>query len=294
MKPFFAIVSFSLLLSPLLAAEGEILGHLGETEIKIEEVRASLAHLDANQAEAVRRDPKVLEQVVRGFLVQKLVLKEALDKKWDQEPAIVAKLARVRDSTLTESYLESVAQPPAGYPSESELKSAYEAGKPALKVPRSFRLAQVFIAAPRDADEATVTKAQAKVTLLSKRVHAKDADFAAIAKEQSEEPTSAARGGEIGWLTENQIQPEIRAKIPGLKLFSISEPIRLDDGWHVLKVLDVREPYTPTLEQVRVQLVRQLRAEKLRGNSQAHLEQLLKEHPLSLDTAALTKVLPAN
>jgi parvulin-like peptidyl-prolyl isomerase len=286
MKTLSSIFLFSLVASSVLA-ENESIGHIGDTQVSVEDVRASLAHLDSAQAEAVRRDPKVLEQVVRGFLVQKLVLKEALTKKWDQEPAVVVKLARVRDSAITESYLESVAEPPPSYPNESELKAAYESGKAGLLQPRSFRLAQIFIAAPKAA-----AKAPAKLAAVTHELQGANVDFAAIATAQSEEPASAARGGELGWLPENQIQPEIRAKISGLKLFAISEPIRLEDGWHILKVLDVREPYTPTLEQVRAKLTTQMRKEKLRANSQAHLAQLLKEQPLALNVAALAKLVP--
>lgn len=284
MKVFTHIFLFAILVVSPLRAETEILGRLGDMAISVEEVRAALTHLDANQAEAVRKDAKILEDVVRAFLVQKLVLNEALEKKWDQRPEIVAKLARARDSTLTESYLETLAQPPPDYPAEDDLKAAYDRQRSSFLMPRSFRLAQIFIAEGRDAE--------AKLGAVKKELRSNKADFAAIAGRLSEDAVSAGRGGEIGWLTESQIQPEIRTQISGVKLFAASDPIRLKDGWHILKVLDAREPYTPTLEQMRAQLTRQMRAEKLRGNSQAHLAELLKKHPVSLDASALQQVLP--
>lgn len=281
MRNLFSLILLSgIVLPSLLASDTEIIGSIGKQDISLEEVRSALAHLDPNQAEAVRNDPKVLEQVVRAFLAQKLVLKKALEKKWDQEPAIVAKLARARDSAITESYLESVAQPPADYPGEDDLRSAYEASKEALRIPRSFRLAQIFVTSEQ------------KLAAVGKRLKAKDTDFVQVAQTESEDTASAARGGEIGWLTEAQIQPELRSRINTLTLNEISEPIRLGDGWHILKLLDAREPYTPTFEQVRVQLTRQLRTEKLRANTQAHLARLLKENPLSLNTSVLAKALP--
>ena len=78
-----------------------------------------------------------------------------------------------------------------------------------------------------------------------------------------------------------------------MKLGEVAEPVRLDDGWHIIKVLDIREPYTPTLDQIRSQLAQQLRAERTRSNTQAFLARLLQENPIALNEMALSKLLPA-
>jgi parvulin-like peptidyl-prolyl isomerase len=127
--------------------------------------------------------------------------------------------------------------------------------------------------------------------LPKKSLHQPAADFAAIAKGESEEPESAARGGEIGWLTESQIQPEVRSQVGSLTKNSVSEPIRLEDGWHILKVLDIKEGYTPTLEEIHSALAQQLRTEKTQANSQAYLAKLLQQTPVAINELALSKVL---
>jgi peptidylprolyl isomerase len=71
----------------------------------------------------------------------------------------------------------------------------------------------------------------------------------------------------------------------------VSDPIQLDDGWHIIKVLDVKEPYTPTLDEIRTQLIQQMRNAKARDNSQQYLEKLVKEHPVQIDELNLSKVL---
>lgn len=278
-------------LSPHLRAADDVLGQIGGHEITVSEVREFLSGLDATQQQTVAGDPALLNQLVRSFFVQKIVLKEALEKKWDQEAAVIAQLARVRESTLTDSYLQSLSKPDPGYPSEAELKEAYEAARPSLLVPRSFRLAQIFVSDPKSSgDKAASAKAQQKVAEVKKKLQTPGADFAVIAQSESEEAQSAARGGEIGWLAETQIQPEIRDRLPGLDLNAISEPLRLDDGWHIIKVLDAREAHTPTLEQVRVRLTEELRAEKLRANTQAYLAKLLEANPIALNELLLGKL----
>jgi parvulin-like peptidyl-prolyl isomerase len=274
-------------------AKPDVLGRIGEAEVLTDDVRALLRQLGPAERQALEQDPAVLGQVVRSLLVQQLVLKQALEKKWDKEPEVIAQLQRVRESTLTETYLQSLAAPPAAYPSEAELSAAYEANKAALLQPKSYHVAQIYIAEPRQGTTPEVgKKAQEKLGEVKAALKQPGADFAKLAATYSEEAASASKGGEIGWLAESQIQPEILKELPKLELNTVSEPVRLDDGWHVLKVLDVREPFTPTLDQVRDQLAQQLRAEKLKTNTQNVIAELVKNHPIAINELALEGLLP--
>src|SRR5690606_23692468 len=232
------------------------------------------------QEASLSKDPAALGQYVRALLIQRLVLREALEKKWEQEPEVAAKLVRAREAALTESYLENVSRVPADFPSEDELKAAYEAAKPSLQIPKSYRLAQIYIALPEGADKATADQAKAKLDGIVKKLQEKNADFSAIASAESDDAATRAKEGEIGWLSEAQVQPAIRAKLPELTVGSVSEPVKLDDGWHILKLLEAKEAHTASLDQVRAELTVQLRAERARLNRQAHLARLLKAHPL--------------
>ncbi len=143
-------------------------------------------------------------------------------------------------------------------------------------VPRQYRLAQVFVKSPKGAGADAAAKAQVKVDGIRKRLRQRDADFATVARAESDEPESAANGGEIGWLAESRIQPEIRSQLGSLNKGSMSEPVRLDDGWHILKVLDVKEPYTPALAEIRPQLAQRMRAERAKALSQDYVAKLVQ------------------
>ena len=270
--------------SSLRAADSDpTVGSIGDIELHQSEVVASLGVLGNIDKEALARDPSSLNQLVRSLLVQRVVLKEALGKKWDEEPSIQALLKSARESAIADSYLKSVSRPADSYPSEGELKLAYENGRATLTVPRSFRLAQIFVADASGADK--------KLKAVQQRLKDTPTGFEKLARELSEEKESASRDGEIGWLTEQQIQPEILAQLPKLKLHVISMPVKLKDGWHILKVLDVREPFTPIFEQVRVQLAQRLRAEKARANLQSYMSELLHNYPVAVNEVALSKLL---
>ena len=273
------------------ADDAQVIARVGDTEVSADDIRTAIQNLDANTQAAAAKDPAALSQVVRAILTQRLILKEALDKKWDQDPTVTAALARVRDGVIAQTYLDSVSKPPATYPSDAEVQAAYDANKAQLVVPRQYDLAQIFIKTPKNADAATAAKAQVKLDGVRKALAKHNADFSTIARAESDEPDSAAKGGELGWLAESRIQPEIRAQLGNLAKGTVTEPIRLDDGWHLLKVIDVKEPYTPELSEIKTQLVAKMRSEKERQNSQEYISKLVEQNPIQLNELGLSKVL---
>lgn len=277
-----------------VASDGdEVVARVGGADVTVRQIRDWLAGANPEAQANLLRDPSLLSQIARSYLTQQIVLKEALAKGWDQRPEVVARVEQARQNAIVDHFLDALAQPPAAYPTEAEVVSAYETSKPALLVPRQFHLAQIYLALPKGSDAATAKKVQARVEAVRGQLKQRDADFAAIAKAESEEKVSGSRGGEIGWLTEMQIQPEIRPAILTLARGAISEPIQLDDGWHILKALDIKEPYTPALDAVRPQIVRQLRTQRAKVNREAYLDRLLKESPVAINELALSKVVPA-
>ena len=132
----------------------EVIARVGTSEITAEEVRAAIALMDPRQQTALARDPALLSQTVRALLTNRLVLKEAMSKKWEQQPAVTAQLARARESLVVESFLQSLTMPPENFPSDAEVKAVYESNQTAFVVPRRFQLAQIVIMVPKDAEKA--------------------------------------------------------------------------------------------------------------------------------------------
>jgi peptidylprolyl isomerase len=270
-------------------ADGPV-ARIGDTDVSGDELRAYVETLGAQEQAAIAKDPSLLAQVVRSYLARQAVLKEARAKKWDQDPARKAQLDRVRDEALTELYLQTVSQPPASYPSDAEVQAAYDANRGALQVPRRFRVAQVFLAAAKG-DKDAEEKARKRADDVAKKLERKGADFAAIASAESDDKATAQRRGEIGWLTEEQMVPGIRATVTGLTEGAVSAPVRLDDGWHVMKVLETKPASTRPLAEVRDAIAAQLRAERARANRQAYLASLLDKNPPAINELALSKLL---
>lgn len=272
------------------AAAAEVVARIGVSEVTSEELRAYVETLGAQEQAAVAKDPALLSQVVRAYLARQAVLREARSKKWDQEPSVKAQLDRVRDQAMTELYLQSVSKPADGYPSDAEVQSAYDSNKRAFDVPRQYRVAQIFVAA-KGLDKAAEEQARKRIDEITRKLRQKGADFATVARADSDEKEVGQRGGDIGWLIEAQMVPGIRAEVSGLAKDAVSDPIRLDDGWHVVKVLETKPASTRPLAEVRDAIVAQMRAERAQANRQAYLAKLLEQSPPAINELALSKVL---
>ncbi|MFZ4694928.1 MAG: peptidylprolyl isomerase [Verrucomicrobiia bacterium] len=271
------------------APESPVIARSGDVELKVEEVRAYLENLSPREQAALVRTPAALNQNVRLLAAQQLVIKEALAKQWDRRPEVVARIERARRNAIVESYLRSLSTPPADYPTATEVRAVYDANQAAFEMPRQLRLAQIFLSVPRGAEKGADEKARAKLEAVRKQPET----FAVVARTDSDDKLSGGRGGEIGWSTEEQIQAEIRPQVLALKKGELSEPLRLNDGWHLIKVLDLQEAAPATFEEVRPQITRQLREERIRAGSQAYLAKLLQEKPVTVNDALLAREIEA-
>ena len=268
----------------------DVVARVGDRDVTVAEVRQFVAGLPPRDQAVLAQDPALLSRTLRMMLANQLVLKEAVAKKWDKNPAVESQLERVREQAVVETYLRSVSQPPESYPDDAEIQKAYDANKTAFVIPRRYRLSQIFVALPADADKNDDAAARKKLAEVQAKLKAAKPDFAALAKEFSDEKQSAEHGGEIGWLQEDQIRPEIKAEVAGLASGNVSAPIKMNDGWHFIKLLETKASETRALADVRELLVQRLRAQRAEALQRAYVAQLLERNPPVVNELGLSKV----
>ena len=100
------------------------------------------------------------------------------------------------------------------------------------------------------------------------------ADFAAIAKKQSDDPGSKAKGGDIGYITrESQLVPQFLAAAFALKKGQLSGLVQTQYGYHIIRVDDIR---TKTLAQVHAQLAQQITQQRQGQVFQSYVQKKVK------------------
>ncbi|UPQ84584.1 SurA N-terminal domain-containing protein [Pseudomonas knackmussii] len=113
-----------------------------------------------------------------------------------------------------------------------------------------------------EADGSGDADAKAKIDGIAKRL-TEGEDFAALAKEMSEDPGSASEGGDLGFAGPGVYDPAFEEALYELEKGQVSAPVRSDFGWHLIKLLGVQSPEVPTLESMKPELVRELKAEQV-------------------------------
>lgn len=267
-----------------------VIAKMGDAELRADELKQILDAATPEARAQLARSPADLNRVVRNELLRKALANEARAKGWEKRPDVVVQIERAREQVLVSSYMNSIARPPETYPSESEIRAAYDQSQQALSVPKQYRLAQIFVLAPPESDKAAFSKAQAKVNELAAMARKRGADFAAIAKAQSEHAESAAKGGDMGWVAEPSLIAELRTPVTAMKKGEISGAIRTAQGWHIVRLEDVREAGVRPLPEVRDQLVNALRLRRAQETEKAYLTFMQNKTPVTINDAEVGKL----
>jgi len=101
-------------------------------------------------------------------------------------------------------------------------------------------------------------------------------EFAAVAQSISEDPGSAANGGDMGWTDPGVFVPEFEEVIARLEMGELSEPFQTRFGWHIAEVID-RRSYDTTEERKQQTCAEQIRASKLEEEQELWLRRLRDE-----------------
>jgi peptidylprolyl isomerase len=266
----------------------------GNTKLTVGDVREQLDRLDPAQRTQLQANPQALAAAVRERVLQLTLLAEAKSKNWDTRPEVIARINDARDGVIVQTYLASLTQVDPAYPSEADLAAAYEANKARFLLPRMFRLAQIAIlvpqGAPKEADDEAKRRAQDARAQLGKP----RADFADIARKVSQDRVSAERGGELGWVREDQILPVIAGAVTIMQEGAISDPVRSPTGWHIVKLEGIRPAGPATLAEVHDQLVTAMRQQRQQQQARAYLEDMQRRDPIQLNEIDLTHAVAAH
>ncbi|USY25063.1 peptidylprolyl isomerase [Alcaligenes sp. 1735tsa3] len=263
---------------------------LGQVVVSQDELQQFLQVLPAAQREAMRNDRVVLEQWLRSRLAEKAVVEQAKAQEWDKKAEIRSAIEEAQNQVILRSYLQSVSEPAADYPSEQDLQTAYQANQDQFQLPAMYRLSQIFLSVP-DKDEQALAQAKKRADAWVKQMREGKADFAALAKEHSDEKISAERGGDNGFLPMSQLVPAMRATVAKLEPGQLSDPIVQADGVHILQLTDLRPASVRSLEEVKPALRDALRRQRQQEATQAYVAGMLDADTVSVDGKVLSQLL---
>jgi parvulin-like peptidyl-prolyl isomerase len=150
---------------------------------------------------------------------------------------------------------------------DAEAEDFYKKNPDEFKQPEQVRASHILVRVEKDAKPEVVTEKQKAAQAIADRVK-KGEDFAKLAKELSEDPSAKQNSGDLDFFTKEQMVPEFSKAAFSMKKDQISDPVRSDFGFHVIKVTDHKDAETVTLEKAKPQLVAFLTRQKKQAEIQ--------------------------
>ncbi len=157
--------------------------------------------------------------------------------------------------------------------SDADVKSEYDRMTRAEGEDYEVHVRHILIAVPRTASQAQVDQARRKAAAVAVEAREPGVDFAQLAKKRSE-GSSSTDGGDLGFFKRGTMVPEFERVAFNLKTGEVSEPVRTQFGWHVLKLEEIRKLGMKPLAEVRPEIEERLRRQQAERLTSQYMETL--------------------
>jgi len=155
---------------------------------------------------------------------------------------------------------------------DAQLRQAYAASMDNFRMPERVHARHILLKTEGKSD-AEKAQLKTKAEDLLKQLKA-GADFAEMAKKNSEDPGGAQKGGDLDWLVRGQTVPEFEAALFALKPNELSGIVTTQFGYHIIQSLGHEQARVRPLEEVKTQLAEELRKQTVAEKMQSLAEQI--------------------
>ncbi len=240
MSAFFTrlvMIAFIASVAPAAFAQNDpVVAKVNGTEIRQSDLNAAEEDIGQNL-------PPMAPEAKRDYLItyvtdMVILAKAAEAKKIGDSADFKRKLDIARNKLLMEGLLTAEAKSAV---TDEAMKKVYAEATKQMGEEKEVHARHILV---EKEDEAKAILADLK----------KGGDFVAIAKEKSKDPGSKETGGDLGYFTKDQMVPEFADAAFKLDKGQLSDPIKTQFGWHVLKVEDKRNRPVPEFEKVKDQV----------------------------------------
>jgi peptidyl-prolyl cis-trans isomerase C len=230
--------------------------HLLAQESRARKIAVGEQDVDARVAEIRKSFPNE-EAFTQGIAAQGLTPEHLRD-----QARTSLEVAKVIDAEIT----------PKVAVQDAEVTAFYQQNLERFKQGESVRASHILFGVTQDAPPAQKVEAKAKAQAALKEVRA-GADFAALARAQSQDQVSAPQGGDLGFFPKGQMNPQFEDAAFTLKAGTVSAVVETPFGFHIIKVHERRAPRTAPLPEVAGQIKDFL----MQGQREQKLEQFVEQ-----------------
>jgi peptidyl-prolyl cis-trans isomerase C len=226
------------------AQQDPVVARVNGTELRRSEVLAARQMLPAQ----VQQIPfeQVYPQLLDSLVTNLLAAQAGRKQKLADDPEVKKRLQWAQDQIIEEVYLSRYIR---GAMTDDRIKARYDQFLKDQKPQDQVNAKHILV---KTEDEAKAVIADLKG----------GGDFAAIAKEKSNDPGTKATGGDLGWFTKDEMVPEFAEATFKLQKGQYTEtPVKTQFGYHVILLVERRTAPPPTMDEARPQVVSLLQRE---------------------------------
>lgn len=200
----------------------DVVARVGQETITWGELKSPLTNTKNSGTEAVRRD------VLNELIDLRIATNKARAARLDQDPTYLAQVGEFKKVHLIIAYKAKLL--PEMEPTDSEVRKYFEKNKEKIQVPESRKIQMVVVKTKAEAEDVKKQIQSGKITI-----------YEAVTK-YSIDPNAKLTLGEFGWVAKGSGFPALDRLTFSLKPDELGGPVESPVGWHLVKVMGVREP----------------------------------------------------
>ena len=265
-----------LALGATMAHAGDVLATVNGKKVTTEDAERFIRASNPQQSFATLKESD--KKIVTDRLVERALFIEAAKKaEVEKEPAFQKALSIAKDELMINQWMKD--QYDATVVSDGEAKEFYEKNKAQFNKPAQVKARHILI----KEDEAAAKKIIEELKGLSgEKLKEK---FIALAKSKSEGPTGP-KGGDLGYFGEGQMVAPFNKAVFALKKGEITKaPVKTQFGYHVIYLEDKKEAAALPYEQVKPQIVQNLKQAQFRKMLEKSAKELKSKADITIESA---------
>ena len=241
--------------------EDEILARIGKEVITRIDYEARLKSLPPGKRQEFEHFEKKKE-LLDNMIKARLLVVEGTNRGMTENPDIQARLRMIRDDYITQEYVRDYIEKKVEV-TEEEVKVSYETN-PEFRERDYIKMSQIVVEKEEEANE--ILKSLKK-----------GENFKKLARERSMDPASKYIGGELDWFEKGKGEREIEEALATLEKGAISEIVKVQGKYYILKLEDRRTSPRPPFPKVKDSIIKELRYKKLADLVDKEIEELKKK-----------------
>ena len=263
MKKIVLGILISLMVVP--AAHAKVAAKVGDLEITDQEVAERMQQLPPQYQTALASE-EGKKQFIEQLTQEKLIYLQAKKEKYDADAEVLRQLEQIKQRLMIRQFMtETLAKIKVP---ENDMKKYYDENTAEFMETAQVKAKHILC---KTEEEARAAKERVL----------KGETFEDVAKEVSTGP-SATEGGDLGWFSKEQMVPEFGEMAFSMEKDTLSDPVKTQFGYHIIKVYDKKEAQTKSFDDVRAELEKKLIGTRQKQYVDDMILELKKQHTITI------------